>query len=112
MYAVIRSACEKNRCPVLALGGMSDHVHLLVALSPTISIAGVAHDVKGAFSRWLNEEAGLEDRFQWQGRYGAISVSPHERSRVIAYIRNQEQHHAEGTLWPGAEEIPEEDPDL
>src|SRR5437764_1408676 len=111
LYAVIRAACEKLRCEVLAVGGMPDHVHLLIALPATATIADVAHDAKGASSRWMNEEADLPDHFQCQGRYGAISVSPHERSKVIAYIQNQERHHADGSTWRNAEEIPDEDAD-
>jgi putative transposase len=85
--------------------GMPDHLHLLVSLPPTVAIADVAHDVKGASSRWLNEEQGSEGTPRWQGRYGAFSVSPHDRSRIVAYIQNQERHHAEGTLWKSVEEF-------
>jgi putative transposase len=103
LHAVIKGACEKLGCAVLALGGMPDHVHLLVSLGPSASTASVAHAVKGASSRWLNEQPEVAGEFRWQGRYGAFSVSPHERSRVTAYIHNQEQHHTDGTLWPSVE---------
>lgn len=105
LYAVISEVCKKLDCEMLALGGMPDHVHLLVALPATLTIADLAHDAKGASSRWLNERLGDYEAFRWQGRYGAFSVSPHERSRVVAYIQNQERHHAEGTLWSAAEDL-------
>src|SRR5437763_17070158 len=81
LYAVIRAASEKLGCEVYALGGMPDHVHLLLSLPATVTIADVAHDAKGASSRWMNDQPECRDTFRWQGRYGAFSVSPHERSR-------------------------------
>jgi putative transposase len=106
LYAVIRSIVRKRGAEVLALGGMPDHVHLLVALGPTVSLADLMHDVKGATSRWLNErgtDAG--EPFRWQGRYGAFSVSPSDRPRVAAYILNQANHHAKGDLDNEAEDL-------
>jgi len=107
LYAVIRAACKKRGCEVHAIGGMPDHVHLLTSLPATVTTADVAHDVKGASSRWMNEQPQSAGGFRWQGRYGAFSVSPHERSRIIAYILNQEQHHASGTLWKTVEALPD-----
>lgn len=105
LYEVIRAACEKQGCEVIAIGGMPDHVHLLVCLPATSTVATVMHDAKGASSRWLNEQPATSSEFKWQGRYGAFSVSPHERSRVAAYILNQEQHHRDGTVWRHAEDL-------
>ncbi len=106
LHAVIRAVCERRGCQVLAVGGMPDHVHLLVSLPATVTLAELAHDAKGASSRWMNEQAEVLDAFRWQGRYGVFSVSPHERSGIADYIRNQERHHAEGTVWATAEELP------
>jgi len=68
------------------------------------------HDVKGASSRLVTTDFLGEGGFRWQGGYGAFSVSPHDKKRVIQYIRNQKQHHAEGSVWPAAEETWEEVP--
>ena len=48
LYAVIRAACEKAGCEVFAVGGIPDHVHALVAMPATLTIADLAHDAKGA----------------------------------------------------------------
>jgi hypothetical protein len=45
--------------------------------------------------------------FKWQGSYGAFSVSPHEKQKVIRYILNQKEHHEGGTIWPSGEETTE-----
>jgi putative transposase len=84
---------------------MPDHVHVLTSLPATVTIAQLAQASKGASSRWLNEQPDFEGHFQWQGRYGAFSVSPRDRSEIVAYIVNQEQHHAGGTTWQSVEEF-------
>src|SRR5438105_7646781 len=76
LYRYISTVCRDDKCDVLALNGMEDHVHLLVSLAPTISMAGLMKDVKGGSSRFVSEELAPGEWFQWQGHYGAFSVSP------------------------------------
>jgi REP element-mobilizing transposase RayT len=101
LYRYIAAVCREKGCEALALGGMPDHLHLLVQLSNTVSLSELMQHVKGGSSRLLTEKRG---NFAWQGGYGAFSVSPRHKERVIAYIHNQKRHHAEQTLWLEAEE--------
>ncbi len=64
--------------------------------------------LKGGSSRFVSSELTPGEWFDWQDHYGAFSVSPRERSKIIADIENQKCHHAEGTLFPNAEETEEE----
>jgi putative transposase len=72
---------------LLAAGGTSNHVHLLLILPVTNSLANVVQKLKGSSSRWMGPS------FSWQEGYGAFSVSPSQVPVVKKYIRNQEQHH-------------------
>ncbi len=108
LYRCLVEICERHACPVFAVGGMPDHVHLLVLLSPKISVSELIKNVKGGSSRFVSSELKPGDWFDWQDHYGAFSVSPRERRKIIDYIENQKQHHAEGTLYPNAEETDEE----
>jgi len=108
IYRYISDVCADDRCDVLAIGGMEDHVHLMVNLAPTISMAELMKDVKGGSSRFVSEEVCPGEWFQWQGHYGAFSGGARDKAKVIAYIQNQKAHHAAGTLWPDAEEPTEE----
>ncbi len=108
VYRHIAAVCTDNRCPVLAVGGTSDHVHLLVLLSNVITIAQLMHRVKGSSSRFVNEYLRAAERFEWQGGYGVFGVSASHKRRMIDYIRNQKRHHEAGTLWPSAETSAEE----
>jgi putative transposase len=103
LYRVIHSACCEMGCPVVALGGTEDHVHLLVSLSNTVTMADLMERVKGNSSRFASKSRKPDGWFKWQGSYGAFSVSPREKRKIIHYIANQKQHHADGTLWPNAE---------
>jgi len=57
-----------------AIGGIADHVHLLIGLRATACLADVVRDVKAVSSRWVHEEIG-ERTFAWQEGYGAFTVS-------------------------------------
>jgi putative transposase len=74
----------------LAVGGVGDHVHVLVGLAATQDIADFVREVKKASSVWAAERS---PRFSWQIGYAALSVSPSELARVSAYIATQEEHH-------------------
>jgi putative transposase len=70
-----------------------DHIHLLVDLEPTRSVASAVKLLKGTSSRWLNQHEALMTKFSWGRGYGAFSVSESHVQRVIWYISNQEKHH-------------------
>jgi REP element-mobilizing transposase RayT len=85
---------RNHGCLVLANGGMSDHVHLLIQLPPVLALAEAISVVKSNSSRWMNDH-GIE--FNWQEGYGAFSVSASNLGTVKRYIANQEQHHRKKT---------------
>jgi len=74
----------------VAIGGTSNHAHLLLGLKPNMSIAEAIHKLKANSSRWMGEH-GLS--FEWQKGYAALSVSPSLVGSVRAYVLNQEEHH-------------------
>jgi len=107
-YNLIREQCIKQSAEILALGGVADHVHLLVNLSPSARPIDLMQYVKGVTARKLNERLASEiSGFKWQRGYGVQTVSPSHLSKVIRYIENQEQHHQSGHLWPDAEPVDE-----
>ncbi len=75
---------------ILAAGGTSNHLHLLIALPPALTLATAMQKLKANSSRWLANNGG---EFEWQKGYGAFSVSPSRLPSVQSYIRNQPEHH-------------------
>ncbi|MGB8889328.1 MAG: IS200/IS605 family transposase [Candidatus Korobacteraceae bacterium] len=73
-----------------AAGGTANHIHLLIAVPPTIALAKAVQELKGNSSRWLRER-GVD--FAWQEGYGAFSVSQSQKQVVSDYIAHQTEHH-------------------
>jgi putative transposase len=90
MWAYAAGVCNKLEIPVLAVGGMEDHIHFLLQIPPTLPVAKAVLAIKSNSSRWANEEG---HKFAWQQGYGAFSVSNSVVPTVIRYIQNQETHH-------------------
>ena len=73
-----------------AIGGMEDHIHLLLQFPPTLMIADAIKTIKANSSGWMSDEIG---RFAWQQGYGGFGVSKSNIAAVVRYIQNQERHH-------------------
>lgn len=81
----------------LAVGGTSDHVHLLVGLKSSHRLDYFVRDLKADSSEWIHREIGRR-LFAWQKGYGAFAVSPSNIERVRRYVTSQEQHHSRLTF--------------
>ncbi len=82
----------------IAIGGVDDHVHLLVGMPPTLTVSEAVRQIKGGSSKWMHESLpGFAD-FAWQDGYGAFTVGHSQIEATKAYIRNQREHHREKTF--------------
>ena len=107
VYRCLEQACRAEECEVLAVGGMPDHVHLLLLSHNTVTAATLMNHVKGSSSRFVTDTLRPGQWFAWQANYGCFSISRSHRQKVICYIENQKQHYANDDLWPDAEETSE-----
>ncbi|MCX6233605.1 MAG: IS200/IS605 family transposase [Bacteroidetes bacterium] len=78
---------------LLAAGGLSDHVHLLISLSPEVSISKALQIIKSNSSRWIRQNYPSMKNFRWQEGFGAFSVGVSQIDRTRKYLKNQETHH-------------------
>ena len=90
LWTYVRGIARNRGVDTLAIGGTANHVHMLIALPSSMTIAQLMRDLKANSSRHLNEK---ERGFAWQDGYAAISVSPSQIDVVRKYIENQEHHH-------------------
>ena len=97
IYACIRSEARQLGCKVLALGGLADHVHLVVQPPTTVAPARIAQQTKGVSSRFA-EAKGIA--FKWQAGFDVLSLSRQHVREAIPYVQNQKHHHADNDLWP------------
>jgi len=86
---------RNKRIPVLAAGGMPNHVHLAISLPPTKAVAEVISTFKANSSRWLKQR-GVRG-FEWPTGYGAFSFGMAQLDQVRRYIDHQEEHHKKST---------------
>jgi REP element-mobilizing transposase RayT len=93
IYKYIAGIARNLGIPILKIGGMSDHIHILLMLPPTISLSKAMHKIKGSSSRWINKQFFDDARFKWQGGYSAFSVSISNLEKVKQYIEHQKVHH-------------------
>ena len=98
IHRVISAKCAELGATVVAIGGVEDHLHLLVEFPATVTIADLVGQVKGASAHLVTHQLAPGQFFKWQGAYAAFSVSPGAVTRVRDYIVHQREHHAIGTL--------------
>ena len=79
------------------VGGIADHVHLLVGLKATHCLSDFMRELKKGSSMWIHDTIGEKD-FSWQDGYAAFTVSATSRSGVQSYIANQAEHHRQKTF--------------
>ena len=98
LHAYLGGTCKELGCPVLAVGGVEDHVHILCMLSRNMALSELVGKVKANSSKWIKTKGEQYANFYWQNGYGAFSVNPTETEVVIKYIQNQEEHHKKRTF--------------
>ena len=98
LHPYLAVVLRDNQCPSMQVGGVEDHVHMVFGLSRTLTIAQIVEKVKTSSSKWLKTKGTELADFHWQAGYGAFSVSQSDLDAVIAYIRNQAEHHRKMTF--------------
>lgn len=94
LHAYLGGTCKELDCPVLIVGGYTDHVHILCMLSKKIALMTLVQKVKANSSKWMKGKDKSLENFFWQDGYGAFSVNPKEVNVVVNYIKNQHEHHS------------------
>jgi len=93
---------------VYTIGGTHDHVHMVVAIPPAISVAKFVGQIKGVASTRFNKSGISAVRFEWQDEYGAFSFDAKRLANFIVYANCQKEHHAQATIIPLLERMTSE----
>lgn len=83
---------RQNDMKALQIGGLDDHVHLVVGLPPTLTVSRALQLLKGGSSKWFHETFPDLAGFEWQDGYAAFTVSKSQLPDVIGYAANQREH--------------------
>ena len=92
LWAYRGGIAREYEMKALAVGGMDDHVHLLLSLPSTLSVATALQKIKRGSSLWMHETCDLP-HFAWQEGYGAFSIGWAQEKTTSAYIARQKEHH-------------------
>jgi REP element-mobilizing transposase RayT len=98
LWPFLGGIARQNKMRALEIGGVEDHVHLLLSLPATMPIAKAMQLIKGGSSKWVHETFPEQRLFAWQVKYGAFSVSASQLDTVVRYIQGQEEHHRKQTF--------------
>lgn len=98
LWPFLGGIARQNQMKALEIGGMPDHVHILLSLPSTLSIAKALQLIKGGSSKWVHETFPEHRFFRWQVKYGAFAVSVSQIDNIVQYIKDQEVHHRKMTF--------------
>ncbi len=97
IHSTLYAKAKELGLVVHAMGNVQNHLHVVASIPPTRSVAECVKHLKGASSRAVNAHE-TSHAFQWQEGYGALSFAERSFRTVVAYVKDQKQHHEQGTL--------------
>jgi putative transposase len=92
VWEYLGGIARNNDIIPIKIGGIDDHVHLVVSIPPTLSISKAVQLVKGGSSLWFHQTF-RRSAFAWQDGYGAFTVSKSQLPDVVRYVERQREHH-------------------
>ena len=98
LWPYMGGIARENGMKAIAIGGTADHIHTLLSLPTTMSIARGIQLIKGGSSKWVHDTFPKYRKFAWQEGYGAFTVSLSQIKSVISYIEAQKEHHRKRTF--------------
>jgi REP element-mobilizing transposase RayT len=93
LFRYIHGILQRKNCHLYRINGISDHIHIVTHVHPTIAVATLIKDIKLASSVHIKDELMFPGFDGWQEGYGAFTYSIGAKNRLIEYVKNQEEHH-------------------
>lgn len=93
VYKYITGVIQQRQHKLLAINGMSDHIHIFISCHPNQSLSDLVQEIKTASTKYIKKQPWMKSNFSWQRGFGAFSYSRSHIERVAKYIANQEEHH-------------------
>jgi len=95
LWPYLGGIARQNQMKALVVGGSEDHIHVLLSIPPTLSVAKSIQLLKGNSSKWIHETFKEQRDFEWQEGYGAFSIGISGVADTTKYIQGQVEHHKE-----------------
>jgi REP element-mobilizing transposase RayT len=98
LWPYLGGIARENKMKALCVGGVADHVHVLLSVPSTLAVAKAVQLLKGNSSKWIHETFPGQSSFAWQEGYGAFSIGVSGIPDTMAYIQGQAEHHRKKTF--------------
>jgi len=98
LFKYIHGILQKKNCHLYRINGVSDHIHIVTHLHPSVSLASLIKDIKLASSDYIKKQKLFPLFSGWQDGYGAFTYSIKDKNYLIEYVKNQEEHHRTKTF--------------
>jgi len=98
LYKYITGIVRNQGQKLISLNGMSDHLHILIGLKPSMALADLIREIKSDSTNFINQNRWVHGRFSWQEGYGAFSYGQSQLNTIVRYIQNQEKDHQKTTF--------------
>ena len=109
VYGTILGKAKDLGVIIHAIGNIEDHIHVAASIPPKLAVADCVKHFKGASSHYVNHQPGASGGFGWQDGYGALTFGDRAMEDIVAYVRNQKEHHRQKTTRAPFERMTEED---
>lgn len=93
LYKYITGIVTNKGQKLIAINGVSDHIHILIGMKPSCCLSDLVREIKKSSNEFIKEKEFTKHKFQWQEGFGAFSYSHSALDNVIAYINKQKEHH-------------------
>jgi REP element-mobilizing transposase RayT len=93
LYKYIWGILKNKKCHLYRIGGVSDHIHIVTHLHPSISLASIVKDIKIASTVFIKNNGFFPMFSGWQDGYSGFTYSIKDKNKLIDYVKNQEEHH-------------------
>lgn len=94
LYRFIWKLITEHNCRLIRIGGVADHVHILLDLHPTVALSALVRDIKAKSSGWLRQDCRFPYFEGWGKEYFAYTIGYKAKSVIIDYINSQQSHHS------------------
>jgi REP element-mobilizing transposase RayT len=98
LYQYIWGILKNKKCHLYQIGGITDHIHILTHLHPSIALSTIIKDIKLSSNEYIKKQNLFADFKGWQEGYGAFTYSVKDKNNLVNYIKNQEEHHKNKTF--------------
>jgi len=98
LYQYITGVVQNKGQKMLAINGVSNHIHIFINIKPNCNISDLVREIKKSSNKFINENNFTPFKFQWQEGYGVFSYSHSHIDRVAKYVMNQKEHHRKKTF--------------